>query len=95
MYTNLHVNTGGISASSGYVIQTKPLSIPKTTNKLDTSVNIYGKSQSFSTPIKHNHSTTEPSANNNVSEQGHLRLDTLKCQNNNKINIKHRKLPPS
>ena len=56
----MHVTTGSISASPYEIIQTKLLSIPNTTNKLDNSVNIDDESLYFSIPRKHNHSTTAP-----------------------------------
>ena len=59
------------------IYQTKPLSIPNTTIKLDTSVDIDDKSQYFIAPIKHNHSTTEPIAINNVSDHIPLVYDTM------------------
>ena len=62
MYTTPHVTTGVISASMDDIIQTKPLSIPNTTNKLDLDVNIDAESQYFVTSRKHNHGATEPSA---------------------------------
>ena len=56
--TTPHVTNGGISASLDGIFKDKPLSSTNTTNKLDNSVNIDNKSQSFSTSRKHNHSAT-------------------------------------
>ena len=46
----LQVTTGGISASPENLIKARPLSIPNSTHKLDSSVNIDNGSQSFSDP---------------------------------------------
>ena len=59
------------------VYQTNPLSIPNTTIKLDTSVDIDDESQYFVAPIKHNHSATEPIYINNVSDHIPLVSDTM------------------
>ena len=48
-------------------------------NKLDTSVNIDDKSQYLTKLRNNNHSFTELSANNNLSNQVHLGYDPLKC----------------
>ena len=58
-YVNLtlQVTTGGRSSSPDNRIQTKPLSIPNCTNKLDSAVNVDDNSQYFSTP-RNNHSLT-------------------------------------
>ena len=57
VYTTVHVTTGNISALPNDIIQSKTLSIPNTTNKLDTSVNIYDTSHFFETPRKKIHCT--------------------------------------
>ena len=43
-------------------------------------MNIDNESHIFETPIKHNHSGTEPSSNNNVSVQVPLGYDPIQCQ---------------
>ena len=52
MNTTPYVTTGSISASPDDLIQTKSLSIAQSTNKLDTSMNIYDEYKSFETPRK-------------------------------------------
>ena len=52
VYKISHVNTGGNSASTNYIIRTKPLSSQNTTNIGDMNVTVYNKPQYFTTPIK-------------------------------------------
>ena len=54
VYTTVHVTTGNISALPNDIIQSKTLSIPNTTNKLDTSVNIYEASLFLKPPENKN-----------------------------------------
>ena len=49
------------------------------------------KNQSFLTPIKHNHSDTAPSANNNVFGQFPLGSDPLQCQKYNTTHMTQQK----
>ena len=69
-------------------IQTKPLSIPHTTNMLDTNVTVDDKSQYLTVPRKHNHSANIPSA------QVLLVYDRLQCQHKKTTHITRTKLSP-
>ena len=84
-----------ISALPYETIQTKPLSIPNTTNKLSTTMNIDKKSNHISNPPKNNHSATEHSANNNFSDQVTLVSDPKQCQKNTTTHMTHQKIHPS
>ena len=55
--------------SKEYMIHTKILSSTNNNNKLETSLKIDDKSQSFAGSRKSNNSATEHNANNNVSEK--------------------------
>ena len=57
-------------------------------------MNIDEESQSFATPIKINHSATEPIANNNVSDKVPLGYYPLKRQINTTTVMKNKKTPP-
>ena len=70
-------------------IQTKPVSIPHTTNMLDKNLTIDGDSQSFENPRKHNNSVTAPNS------QVPLEYDTLQCQQNTTPHMTYQKLPLS
>ena len=50
--------TSNFGDSMVYIIMPLPVSNLTTTNKVDTNVNNDDNSQSFSTPINHNHSAT-------------------------------------
>ena len=95
VYTTTHVIADSISASPDDTIQTKPLSIPITTNMLATAVNIDDKSQSFATPKKQNHSPNESISNNNVSGQVPFGSHLVKYQQKTTTQTTHQKLPPS
>ena len=69
-------------------IQTKPVSIPYTTNMVDTNITLDENSQYFSTPRKYNHSETASRA------QVMLGFDTLQCQHNNTSQITLQELSP-
>ena len=69
VYKTPYVPTGSISDYTDDIIQTGPLSIPNTTNKLDTMANLDDGSQYFVIPQNQNHSAPKPSDNNNVYYQ--------------------------
>ena len=55
-------------------------------------MNIDYKSQSISTPIKHNHSDSAPRANINVFDQYQLGPSTLSLKINTTTNMSHQKM---
>ena len=77
------------------LIKIKHLLNPNAMNKLHLSMKIDDKPQFFSNPIKHNQSSTEPSANINVYDKVQLICDPRNLIINNTHNKTHQKPPPS